>query len=854
MTDPTQGAGPPVPEADLRELVDHIPAAILVLANVPTVSIVYASAHIERLTGYPVDAWLDDPELSTRVVHPADRERVLEGWATSVGDAAPFTQEFRVITREGSIVWIRAEAEPIRDERGDVVSWHGIVTDITSRMAAEDALTRSEARYRALVERLPAVVYVDSDDIRPRSLYVSPNSEDVLGYAPSTYLGDSELWTRSIHPDDRTAVAHAWSAVIVNRQPFHAEYRVVRPDGAVVWVRDSSIPVHDEEGSTLFWQGVMLDITSQKIVEEALRLSEVRYRLLVEQVPAVVYEMDRDDERRTLYVSPHVEEILGYTRQEWLDQPDIWTELLHEDDREIELAAHDRHTETGEPWSREYRLIASDGRVVWVRDQARLMRDGDPGSARWQGVMLDITPQKEAERALREANDELELGVLARTTELADANEMMSLEIGERKRVEAELREAEMRYRLLIEDLPAAVYTWEANWNDEDADPNAPLPYMSPQIESIVGYTSAEWGQTGFWRTRLHPHDRDRILAASAHSAETGEPFNVEHRYLAKDGRIVWVLDRATIRTRDEHGVPATFQGIMLDVTARKEAQAKAAEVEARYRLITEQGPVMSYICRLDQDVEPPGLLVEFISPQTADVVGYPIDHWVGRPDRWFEMIHPDDRGVVERVMDNLRLAGEPWSNHYRVIAGDGQIIWLKDQGLVVERDAEGRPSRFQGVLQDVTEERERLQELEVSERAFREMVESSSVVTWTEVVDRDTGRARYTYIGPQVQELLGYSPTELMDEPDHFDRLVHPDDRARVATDSDRSAEALVPWEDEYRVIARDGSVRVVHATARPGPIDQVANTVTWFGVSVDVTAHRDLTRQASLEARAER
>ncbi len=777
-----------------------------------------------------------------------------EGWAHAVTEGTPFAQEFRVITRSGSIVWVRATAEPIRGRDGDIVSWQGIVYDVTARMAAEDALTRSEARYRALVERLPVVVYVDSDETRPRSLYVSPNSEEVLGYPPSKYLGDRDLWTRSIHPDDRTAVAHAWSAVILNRQPFHAEYRVVRPDGGVVWVRDSSIPVRDEGGSTLFWQGVMLDITPQKNVEEALGLSEVRYRLLVEQVPAVVYEMDRDDERRTLYVSPHVEEILGYTRQEWLEQPDIWTELLHEDDREIELAAHDHHTETGEPWSREYRLIANDGRVVWVRDQARLMRDGDPGSSRWQGVMLDITPQKEAERALREANDELEFGVLARTTELADANEMMQLEIGERKRAEAELREAETRYRLLVEDLPAAVYTWEANWHEDDPDPDAPTPYLSPQIESIVGYTSTEWGQTGFWRTRLHPHDRDRILAASAHSAETGEPYNVEHRYLAKDGRIVWVLDRATIRTRNEQGEPSTFQGIMLDVTARKEAQAKAAEVEARYRMLTERGPVMSYIGALDHGVDPLGLTMEYISPQTADLVGYPLEDWVGRPERWFSMIHPDDRILMDGVMDNLRFAGEPWSYDYRIIAGDGRIIWLHDQGLVVERDADGRPHRFQGVFLDVTDERERLQGLEESERAFREMVESSPAVAWTEVVDRETGRARYTYIGPQVQQLLGYSPTELMDEPDHFDRLVHPDDRARVATASDRSDEALVPWENEFRVITRDGAVRVLHATARPGPIDPVANTVTWFGVTIDVTAERDPAEPTASDARAER
>ena len=77
------------------------------------------------------------------------------------------------------------------------------------------------------------------------------------------------------------------------------------------------------------------DITAEKLSEEGVRASEARYRALIERVPAVVYEMDPDDERRTLYVSPHVEQVLGYTRAEWLDQPDIWIELLHPDDREV---------------------------------------------------------------------------------------------------------------------------------------------------------------------------------------------------------------------------------------------------------------------------------------------------------------------------------------------------------------------------------------------------------------------------------------------------------------------------------------------------------------------------------------
>ena len=96
----------------------------------------------------------------------------------------------------------------------------------------------------------------------------------------------------------------------------------------MIWVRDESILVRDERGEPLFWQGLMHDITESKRAEEALRVSEARYRLLVENIPAVVYMVAPDDDRRTLYVNPQVERTLGYTRQEWLQQPDIWMELL----------------------------------------------------------------------------------------------------------------------------------------------------------------------------------------------------------------------------------------------------------------------------------------------------------------------------------------------------------------------------------------------------------------------------------------------------------------------------------------------------------------------------------------------
>src|SRR5215207_5069928 len=222
----------------------------------------------------------------------------------------------------------------------------------------------------------------------------------------------------------------------------------------------------------------------------------------------------------------------------------------------------------------------TDGRVVWFRDVATLVRDDDGRPQHWLGVQLDITELKGVEDELRAARDELELRVAERTAELEEANSLMALEISERRRAEGELRTAEHRYRLLAEQIPAVTYTWEAN------RPGGPPvgDYTSPRIEQLLGYTVDEWhASADFWMSRLHPDDRHAVIAAYLRSESTGEPFAMEFRYLRKDGRIEWVADQAILMSR-ENGVPRLFQGVMIDVTARKEAEHSAAESELRYR------------------------------------------------------------------------------------------------------------------------------------------------------------------------------------------------------------------------------------------------------------------------------
>jgi PAS domain S-box-containing protein len=567
---------------------------------------------------------------------------------------------------------------------------------------------------------------------------------------------------------------------------------------------------------------------------------EARYRALVENLPAVIYQVAPDDDRRTMYVSPHVETALGYSREEWLGQPDIWMELLHPDDREQILAAHDLHNETGRPWSREYRLIANDGRVVWIRDVATLVRDDDGHPEHWLGVQLDITELKAVEGELRTARDELERRVAERTAELEEANALMSLEIGERRRAEADLRTAEHRYRLLAEQIPAVTYIWESS-RPEGADPRN---YTSPRIEQLLGYTVDQWhASEDFWISRLHPDDRTSVLAATLRSETTGEPFAMEFRYLHKDGRIVWVVDQAILISRDD-GRPRLFQGVMIDVTARKEAEHAAAESELRYRDLTEQIPGVIYTAELDPAER--GYRLRYVSPQLTELFGYVPEDWATTGD-WLTTVHPEDRERVREVDENVAET-DGFEMEYRIFHRDGTIRWVRDQAHVLGRDALGRPSEIQGLVVDVTEARQIVRERREARIHYRSLVEAIPAITYVEHATPDSPQESwFTFVSPQMEEVLGYTPEEATSDPFFFDRTLHPDDLERIRAANIRAESTGEAFDEEFRQITKDGEVRWMHDRSVLVRDDDGAPSF-WHGVTIDITARKEAERSLRL------
>ncbi|MEP6811619.1 MAG: PAS domain-containing sensor histidine kinase [Actinomycetota bacterium] len=268
--------------------------------------------------------------------------------------------------------------------------------------------------------------------------------------------------------------------------------------------------------------GLVLHSASQAGQRRRTETVDHRYRTLVEELPAALYIVSLDMTSTAFYVSPAIVDLLGYELDEWLGKPQLFDEILHPLDRDDVLKAIAASKELGTPHEAEYRLFHKNGSIVWVRDRAMTVRDARNRPLHWQGILADVTERKHAE----------------------------------------------IRYRALAEQLPLITYIDSPYSADEAA------AYVSPQVVDILGYSIAEW-QTDpeFFVDHLHPEDRQRVREAQHVARESGEPLEVEYRFLAKDGRFVWLLDSQTV-VRDDAGKPWYTQGYALDITARKQAEA----------------------------------------------------------------------------------------------------------------------------------------------------------------------------------------------------------------------------------------------------------------------------------------
>jgi PAS domain S-box-containing protein len=663
-------------EARFKALVEESPSIVYTWDAVHHRH-VYVSPQVEPILGYTPEEW-GDGERWLSAIHPEDVDEVRRRSAAADAGGAQFLAEYRVLTKDGRTRWVRDESRNVQfDAAGAPAIAQGVISDITAQREADARALEAEARFRILVERVPAVSYVWDGAVRPGegpAAYISPQVEHLLGYSADDWLAQPEAWARAVHPDDLEPTLAAWDRAVAAGTPFSAEYRIVRADGEVVWIRDEANPVGDGTDGRPVYQGVMFDVTERRLAERRLRDSEERWRLLLEHLPVTAYMIEYEATEGGAivdrWIGPGITALLGHTPEEWTADPDAWAHALHPDDREMTTAAWRRSVDTPEGrFEAEYRMVHRDGRVVWVHEEAAsVTRDG---RIRAEGVFIDITARRNAEAALLDAEE---------------------------------------RLRSLVEQLPVAVYT-------DAVDDLSTALYISPRYEELTGYSPSERLQDPeLWVRMLHPEDRERVLAESARTNEDGSDFDIEYRIIRADGATAWLHDHAVL-VHDAKG-NRIWQGVLQDVTDRHVAQEALREAEERYRGIVEHVPAAIYLDKADASMES-----VYMSPQIEQIAGVTAQEWLAEPELWLDLMDPEDR---DRVRASYLLAArqqEPWQAEYRLRTPDGRTIWIHDETTFLH-DANGDPRYLQGVVMDITERKLAEQALRESERREREAAE----------------------------------------------------------------------------------------------------------------------------------
>lgn len=488
--------------------------------------IVYSNDRLLEITG------ITDPAQLKRewahAIHPDDRKKIVTRWKDAVKTGADYHEEYRYQHANGQVVWVIEDGQPWHDKDGMLLGYIGTLTDITERKEIEIALTGSKNRFRKLVESMPfAILTVDSGGTIQ---YVNEGMQNLFGYRREELLGQP---VECVVPE-RYRNTHVWQrnnylkAPVSRQIGSSLELYCLHKDGREIPVEIALVPLeYDGEFRII---ATINDISKRREAEISSNLLSVRNQKLVTALGEIVYEHNM--------LTDHIEwqgntsGVLGYTLEEMGATTEEWKAMIHPNDRAaVETALQDM--EIRHIFDAQYRIVNKEGEYLWFWD-----------------------------RGIREFNV---------------AGELMSItgvmrDITERKEVEREMEESQLRLEHVLGATPTVLYVLKIKGNRL-------IPaWISASITRILGYSLDEAMQPDWWESNIHPDDQERCLESMRTVLERDSLLH-EYRFMHKEGDVFWIRDELRIM-RDSKGQPLEVIGAWNDITERVESDSKLRQIQ----------------------------------------------------------------------------------------------------------------------------------------------------------------------------------------------------------------------------------------------------------------------------------
>jgi diguanylate cyclase (GGDEF)-like protein/PAS domain S-box-containing protein len=641
-------------EEQLQALLQNSADFVLVWDAAGTIT--YFTPSVRRFIGELLDQ--REPGRALGITHADDRDHVMAAIARVSQDPGRVERlRFRCRRIDGEYRWLDATLSNLLEEP----SVGGVVLnalDVTAQVEAEralqqtnEALRRSNATMTAIVENSPLAIYALDRDANV--VLWNPACEQLFGVPARAAIGEA----LPVVPDHQRAQFEWLQREVARGRVFNGvEGRTRRPDGGEIDVAFSAAPMLGEHGEQIGLLIVCADISEKKRTERALRRSEATFRGVVQHASDLIILVGLDG--RIRYASPAVEEVLGYGDDTTVGRDAL--DFVHPDDAERMAGWFGGNVDSGiSRWS-ELRVRHADGSWRIVEAIGSNLLD-DPLVQSFVVTARDITSRREAEVALRQSEE---------------------------------------RFRALLQNLTDVITVVDEHGN---------VHYSSPAGLQVFGRESDV--EDTHQLVNVHPDDRDAVVVGFAtHLAlPAGEREPVQFRLQRADG--VWRhVESVAVDLLDDPAV----RGIVVttrDVTERREAEARVAASEGRYRAIVEDQT--EFISRADSDGR-----YTFVNVAFARSVGREPHELIGL--NVFELIDADEIQEVAAVIEDSPGSGSVTTEH-KTVQPDGEVRWAHWTTRPVYDDR-GQVAEYQSVGRDVTE-RKRAEERLAAQAKILELV-----------------------------------------------------------------------------------------------------------------------------------
>ncbi|MDH5639710.1 MAG: PAS domain S-box protein, partial [Nitrospira sp.] len=318
--------------------------------------------------------------------------------------------ELALRRRDESIIHVVINGRIQRDQHGEFIRTHCILTDITERTKTEQALRQSEGRLNE-AQRLAHIGSWELNLNRNR-LSWSDEVHRIFEVDRECFSGSYEAFLSAVHPDDRSLVDRTYITSVRDKTPYDIEHRLLMPDGRVKYVHECCETIYDAHGVPLRSFGTIQDVTERRRVEEALRVSLERFDLAVAASQdglwdAQIIADDPFNPSNPIYYSPRMKDIMGVEQGPATDVIGAWASLVHPEDRGRIFAALTAHLRQRVPYDVEYRIVKPIGDVRWIAARGQAQWDAADRPVRMSGSFADITERKQAEVVLRQRKRDL---------------------------------------------------------------------------------------------------------------------------------------------------------------------------------------------------------------------------------------------------------------------------------------------------------------------------------------------------------------------------------------------------------------------------------------------------------------